>query len=141
MAWTANKDREDTDFLYIVLTEAGNPASPQTLHIRKPVTLAGVQTLVRDWIADHSDTGIPSGVVTPAAPPTPPTPDPDATLRQQFLDALQAIRQLDKAIALPITTGATLTALNTSRTSQLSALQTFYNSQTVGVRQKIVDAI
>jgi hypothetical protein len=82
-----------------------------------------------------------SGAYTPSPEPPPPTPDPDETPKQQFLAQLQAIRQLDKAIALPITTGGTLTALTSSRATQLSALQTFYNAQSTVVRQKIVDAI
>lgn len=97
MAWTASKDREDSEAIYIVFTDAGNPASPQTLRLLKPITLAQAQDRVRDWIADHSDSGIATGTVTPAATPT---PDPDNTLMQQWKDAVSNFRQAQKGVAL-----------------------------------------
>jgi hypothetical protein len=52
---------------------------------------------------------------------------------------MTAIRQLDKAIAIPITTGAGLTALTNARSDQLSDLQALYNAQTLAVKTKIIE--
>lgn len=97
MAWTASKDREDASHIYIVFTEAGNPSSPQTLPIAKPVTLERAQEMVRDWIAAHSATGIDTGAITPAAAPT---PDVDQTLMEQWQEAVFNFRQAEKGVAL-----------------------------------------
>ena len=84
---------------------------------------------------DTLETAIPDTDVTPNPDPT---PDPDNSLVQQFSDALFAIKQLDKAIALPITTGGALTTLQNARATQLSDLQALYNAQSAAVKTKII---
>ena len=137
MAWTANVVDRDQEWVYLEFLEDGVRKFADKY--RRPANTAALQVIVRDEIARLA--GKAEIVVGPIAPVGSVSPDPDDTPKEQFLSQLQALKQLDKAIELPITTGANLTALQTARTNQLAALQTFYNNQTAQVRQKIVNIL
>jgi hypothetical protein len=83
---------------------------------------------VRDWIASHTDSGIPAESIIPAANPV---PDSDQVLLEQWLAAVRDVQQAQKAVALGI-----FDTSSAFYTTPFGAMMSIWNGATVAQKAK-----